>query len=270
MNNTSLLQGRLSVIMPAYNESLSIFHNLQETVETLYALGYDFEIIVVDDGSSDSTAIQAARLISGHPEVVRVVRYDKNHGKGNALICGASYATGDFIVFLDADMDLHPRQLPVLLEMLNSQGADVVIGSKRHPLSNVAYPAVRRLYSAVYYFLIRMLFGLPVRDTQTGLKVFKAKVLKRVFPRITIKRFAFDIEVLVNAHACGYKIVEAPITLTFQRPFGRIGKADITRMLVDTLAIFYRLYITRYYDRVPDTELTSLPAVAEARELSAV
>jgi hypothetical protein len=96
-----------------------------------------------------------------------------------------------------------------------------------------------------------MLFGLPLRDTQTGLKAFRSTVLARVFPRVLAKRFAFDVEVLVNAHHLGYRIVDVPVSLRFKRgTFGRVGTADVWDVFVDTLAIFYRMQITRYYDAV--------------------
>src|SRR5579872_1180204 len=265
------MTGKISVIMPAYNEARHIAKNLIEVVDTLSGFEYDFEVIVVDDGSPDQTYLEAAKLLSTHPEFVRVVHYDENQGKGNALICGTSFARGNVIVFLDADMDLHPSQIPVLFGIMDSTGADAVIGSKRHPASVVNYPLKRRLYSAVYYSLIRLLFGLPVKDTQTGLKVFKREVLDRVFPRVLVKRFAFDIEVLANAHRLGYKIADAPVTLEFQRgAFGRIKPRDIRKILTDTLAIFYRMFIIKYYDSIPDTPLEHLSADSTAREVQAV
>ncbi|MFN2450439.1 MAG: glycosyltransferase [Candidatus Baltobacteraceae bacterium] len=239
----------ISVVMPAYNEAHLIIANLMETAETLSSFEYDYEIIVVDDGSPDKTYLHAARLLTSHPERVRVVRYDKNAGKGNALMCGAQFARGDYVVFLDADMDLHPSQLPTFFGIMEAQACDVVIGSKRHVLSNVNYPWQRRLYSCVYYGLVRALFGLPVKDTQTGLKLFRREVIDRVFPRILCKRFAFDLEVLVNANRLGYRIESAPVTLRFQRAYGRINFRDVKDMLLDTLAIFYRVS-TRYYDRI--------------------
>ena len=265
------MTSKISVIMPAYNEARHIVTNLIEVVDTLSGFEYDFEVILVDDGSPDQTYLEAAKLLSTHPELVRVVHYDENRGKGNALICGASFARGDLIVFLDADMDLHPSQLPVLFAIMESADADVVIGSKRHPASVVNYPLKRRIYSMLYYTLIRVLFGLPVKDTQTGLKVFKRKVLDRVFPRVLVKRFAFDIEVLANAHHLGYKIVDAPVTLEFQRgAFGRIRAGDIYKIILDTFAIFYRMHILKYYDSVPDTGMEMLGTESSAKEVQAV
>jgi len=253
----------ISVIIPAYNEAAYIESNLAETIETLRSLGYAFEVIVVDDGSRDATHLAATRIFDRYRHSVRIVRYEQNQGKGNALICGASCAKGELLVFLDADMDLHPRQLPVLFKILQESGADVVIGSKRHPESNVAYPRLRRLYSAGYFAFVRLLFGLPIRDTQTGLKIFKREVVASVFPRVLAKRFAFDIEVLANAHRLGYRIAEAPVTLEFRRTLSRIRLSDVWSVFIDTIAIFYRMRILRYYDTL-DISDSSLFHVAAA------
>lgn len=262
-----MLNKKISVVMPAYNEAAHIVPNLLETVETLTVYAPDFEVIVVDDGSPDETYLEAAKLLSSQAGRVRIVHYNKNQGKGNALMCGAWFARGEVVVFMDADMDLHPAQLPVFFEIMELTGADIVIGSKRHPLSKVNYPRNRRIYSAVYYAMIRLMFGLPVKDTQTGLKVFKREVLQRVFPRILAKRFAFDIEVLANAHRLGYKMVEAPVTLEFQRLFDRIRWRDIAAIMTDTAAIFYRMYILRYYDRFREERLNEEPLSCDAREV---
>jgi hypothetical protein len=128
--------------------------------------------------------------------------------------------------------------------------ADVVIGSKMHPNSVVNYPLQRKIISLVYYLLIRILFDLPCHDTQTGLKLFKIQVIKDVFPRILVRKFAFDLEVLVNTHYLGYRITEAPIILKPQRRFGRIGSCAIFTTIWDTLAVFYRMRILKYYDRI--------------------
>ncbi|HZO95327.1 MAG TPA: glycosyltransferase [Candidatus Baltobacteraceae bacterium] len=235
------MDGKLSVVMPAYNESKFIVSNIIETVETLTAFGYDFEIIVVDDGSPDATHLAAAVAKSKAPEVVRVVRYDQNRGKGHALLCGVSYARGDVVAFLDADMDLHPRQLPVLLGVMQAQSADAVVGSKLHPASVVNYPRIRRVVSYGYYLLVRLLFGLPVRDTQTGIKLFKRAVLERVAALSRSEKFAFDVELLCLVHMFGYRVVDAPITLTFQRRFGRIRMRDVVAIFGETMRIFVRL-----------------------------
>ncbi|MBV9233396.1 MAG: glycosyltransferase family 2 protein [Candidatus Eremiobacteraeota bacterium] len=239
----------LSILMPAYNEASSIAENVCETVETMQALGVDFEIVVIDDGSMDGTHAAASGALARWPGHVRIVRCARNEGKGHALICGASYARGDHVAFLDADMDLHPEQLADFFDVMRESDADVVIGSKFHPRSKVDYPRLRRLYSFGYFMLVRALFGLPVRDTQTGIKLFRRKVLDHVLPRVLVKRFAFDLELLANAHHFGYRIAEAPVKLNFQRVCSRLRLPAVMKVFVDTLAIFYRMRILHYYDR---------------------
>lgn len=239
----------LSILMPAYNEAQSIAENVCETVETMRGLGIDFEIVVVDDGSLDGTHTAAINALRAWPECVRIVRCRRNQGKGNALICGTAYSKGEYVAFLDADMDLHPEQLEEFFAIMKARDADVVIGSKFHPQSKVEYPRLRRIYSFFYFMLVRSLFGLPVRDTQTGIKLFKREVLERVLPRVLVKRFAFDLELLANVHHFGYRIVEAPVVVNFNRVCSRLRLAAVWNVFVDTLAIFYRMRILRYYDQ---------------------
>lgn len=239
----------LSILMPAYNEASSIAENVCETVETMHELGIEFEIIVIDDGSLDGTDTAASNALRAWPDHVRVVRCSRNEGKGNALVCGAAYSRGEYVAFLDADMDLHPEQLANFFAIMNERSADAVIGSKFHPQSKVDYPPTRRVYSFLYYMLVRALFGLPVRDTQTGIKLFRREVLDRVLPRVLVKRFAFDLELLANVHHLGYRIVEAPVMLNFQRISSRVRLPAVWNVFLDTLAIFYRMRILHYYDR---------------------
>jgi len=241
----SVSEAKISVIMPAFNESSSIVANVVETVRTLAALRYDFEIIVVDDGSPDLTHLAALRAKVLYPDLVRVVRYDRNQGKGNALSAGVAHSCGEYVVFLDADMDLHPEQLPTFLSILDKSGADAVIGSKLHPESNVDYPILRRMLSLGYYALIRVLFGLPVRDTQTGFKVFRRDTLVGALPFTFARGFSFDVELLAIMHLVGASFAEAPVTLSFQRHAGRLNAWTAFSMLLDTLAIYVRLQRNR-------------------------
>jgi glycosyltransferase involved in cell wall biosynthesis len=257
----------LSILMPAYNEAKSIAENVCETVEVMHALHIDFEIVVIDDGSMDGTHAAASNALRRWPGHVRVVRCKRNEGKGNALICGTCYSRGDYVAFLDADMDLHPEQLASFFEIMHASDADAVIGSKFHPESKVDYPPMRRVYSFIYYMLVRALFGLPVRDTQTGIKLFRRPVLEDVLPRILVKRFAFDLELLANIHHFGYRTVEAPITLNFKRVCSRLRFPAIWNVFQDTLAIFYRMRILHYYDR-PRTAM-NLERAAGSHEIVA-
>jgi cellulose synthase/poly-beta-1,6-N-acetylglucosamine synthase-like glycosyltransferase len=237
----------ISLIIPAHNEGEVIYKTAAEAVRVLEKLSREYEIIIVDDGSTDETPREIER-ITGDFANVRAVALTENQGKGNALKRGFQSATRELVVFLDADLDLNPSLIGILLKEMETTGADVVIGSKRHPDSSLSYPWYRKVYSTIYYFLILLMFRLPVKDTQTGIKLFHREVLARTFPRLVCKRYTLDLELLAVAHRIGYSVAEAPISLSFQREFGRIKLADVRNIIVDTLAIFYRLYILRYYD----------------------
>jgi len=244
------LREKISIIMPAYNEADRIVASIEETAKTFNDFGCLWELIVVDDGSGDETFERASKLSAKYPGNFIVKKNPFHLGKGRAIKKALHYISGDYVVFLDADMDLHPIQVQTLFDIMRLDNADVVIGSKLHPNSVVNYPASRRFISLFYYLLVRILFSLPCHDTQTGLKLFKTEVLRNVFPRLLVKKFAFDLEVLVNAHHLGYKITEAPIVLNTQRRYGRIGPWAVFVTFWDTLAVFYRMYILRYYDRI--------------------
>ena len=250
--------GRISVVIPAFNEADRIGRSLRETDSAMAAFGAPYEIVLVDDGSDDRTTEVAGGVAAGL-EHARVIRLEANAGKGWALVRGAQAARGELVMFMDADLDAHPRQLAILHRALVDDRADVVIGAKLHPDSDIAYPPKRRLLSLGYYALVRLLFRLPVRDTQTGLKLYRREVLERIVPRLLVKRFAHDLEALVNAHRLGYRIVEVPVVVTQERPFPRIGLLDAFLIAKDTAAIFYRTYLLRYYDRVGERAEAEAP-----------
>jgi len=244
------IQGKISVIMPAFNEAGRIADSVEETIATFNNFGCAYELIVIDDGSTDNTFLVLEELAKKHPGQLIVRKNPYNFGKGRAIKKALHYLSGDYVVFLDADMDLHPLQVQTLFDIMRLDKADIVIGSKLHPNSVVDYPLQRRIASFGYYLLVRLLFNLPCHDTQTGLKLFKTEVVRKVFPRILVKQFAFDLEVLVNAHHLGYKITEAPIVLSPKRKYGRIGPAAVFTTFWDTLVVFYRMKILKYYDRI--------------------
>ena len=239
----------ISFVVPAFNESNGIAKVVKELNEAMHMLKKRYEILLVNDGSTDSTLQKAKKLEKMHNGTVKVLSYNKNKGKGFALRYGFEHSKGEVVFFIDADGDLPPKQIHNFLKIMLESGADAVIGSKRHPDSMIVnYPASRKFLSMCYFLLIKVLFNLNVRDTQVGLKLFKREVLEQVMPKILVKRYAFDVELLANAVRKGYHVVEAPVNLTFNHD-SRINFREIFNMLVDTLAIAYRMHILRYYDR---------------------
>ncbi len=237
----------LSVIVPAYKQEKTITKDLKRISGVLAKIRYDYEIICVVDGGSDRTLQEAKKVKS--PKI-KVFGYKTNKGKGYAVRYGMVRTRGSFIAFIDAGMDIDPNGISMVLEHMEWYEADIIVGSKRHPASQVEYPFLRKVYSLGYRFLVRVLLGLKLKDTQGGLKIFKRKVLEKVLPRLLVKRFAFDVELLAVAHHLGFsRIYEAPIRIDPQKfKFSStIRFKNVFEMALDTLAIFYRLKILGYY-----------------------
>ena len=244
----------VSVIIPAFKKQHSIRENIESVYKALTSTRYKFELIVVVDGfSADGTLTEASKVV--YPNVV-VVGYEHNRGKGYAVRYGMARAKGDVVAFIDAGMEIDPNGISMILEHMIWYNADIIVGSKRHPVSKVNFPFVRKIYSLGYNLGVRVLFGLKVRDTQTGLKVCKRGVLEKVLPRLVVKQFAFDVEFLVVANHLGFKrIYEAPVEIDLSKDYSGTSfkkflffEPYIRGVLIDTLGVFYRLNILGYYN----------------------
>lgn len=237
---------KLSIIMPAYNEGDHIYGNLLETVRIISGFCKDFEIIVVNDGSGDHTEQEIIRA-SEEDERIIIVSYYPNGGKGKAIKEGVKRAKGTYIAFLDADLDLSPEHIKSFWEKMINTGVDAVIGSKLHKGSDVDYPKRRRVMSIGYYVVLVLLFHLPVKDTQTGVKLFRGDCLRQIIGRVQSTGFAYDIEILANISKNGGKIEEMPIVLKFQREnrWGRIRLLDIWLVIKDTMMVYRSVHRKR-------------------------
>ncbi len=236
---------KVSIIMPCYRGENFIENSIHTIEDVVSRFLEDFEIIVVVDGFVDRS-FEIAKKLEDTYSNLKVVGYRKNQGKGYAVRYGFWISSGDPVVFIDSDLDIDPYYIKVLLDIFEKEKVDVVIASKRHKLSVVSYPTTRKILSDVYFILIYLLFRLNVKDTQTGLKLFRREVLEKIFEKALIKRYAFDVELLVLAKKFGYKILEAPVKINLKK--NNFSIRGIYYMLLDTLAIAYRLYIRRYYD----------------------
>ena len=239
----------LSIVVPAYKQGGTIKNDIEKIENVMSRLRYDYEIIVVVDGFADDTFKNAKKIKS--PKVI-TIGYQYNHGKGYAVRFGMAKAKGSIVAFIDAGMDLNPNGISMLLEYFEWYNADIIVGSKLHPASKVNYPTQRKVLSLGYKLLVKLLFGLEVKDTQVGMKFFRRKVLEDVLPRLLVKKYAFDIEILAVAYRLHYRrIYEAPIELEFKNS-NTITSTNFWKiiflMLRDTLAVFYRLKFLRYYD----------------------
>jgi len=234
----------LSLIMPAYNEEDDIELVIERVDDVVRRMGLRYELIVVDDGSIDDTRIKVDNY-AGNNGHVRVVGYKNNVGKGFALKTGFSHAAGDMVVFIDSDTEIDPRQVVRYVEALKD--ADVVVASKWHPQSKVDTPLIRRILSHGFNVLVKLLVGLKLSDTQTGLKAIRRNAFVSVFPRLTVKRYACDVEMLALANLLGLRIVELPINIRIRNLF---SLQEVWRMFLDVLGITYRLRVVRWYQRV--------------------
>lgn len=237
----------LSVIVPAYN-CKTIDKDLSFIKLYLDLLKRPYEIICVVDGvknGRDKTRINAEKM---RGKDVKVYFYKKNKGKGYAVRYGMARARGGIIAFIDAGSDLHAKGIGMALEHMKWYDADVIIGSKRHKASKVDYPWQRKILSYIVQRVTKFFFGLNVSDTQTGLKVFRREVLVKVLPRLIVKRWAFDLEILSVASRLGFKrIFESPVEISHSFS-SNVDASSVQNFAIDYLAILYRTYILRYYD----------------------
>ncbi|MCE0498260.1 MAG: glycosyltransferase [Methylacidiphilales bacterium] len=229
----------LSVVMPLYNEGARITSSVEQTLGALRMLG-PFEIILVNDGSSDNSGLEIARLAEKYPGEIVTLDLPRS-GKGEALRQGAQKARGEFVVFLDADLDLPPEQILFFVAIQRVKKADAVIGSKMHPDSTVDYPLIRRVYSLGYFCLVKFLFGLPVRDTQTGLKLVRRDLLVQALEKTESRGFTLDLELLVRLVQLGAVMVEAPVVVQHSMKFGGIGLPIVWQIFRDTWRVWRRV-----------------------------
>lgn len=232
----------VSVVIPAYNAAPFLAQSVERAVAWLAERGGPFEVVVVDDGSSDGTPDILADLARLEP--VRVLRHEPNRGKGYAVRRGMLEATGARRVFLDAGLTYPPSNLEPVLRAL-ADGADVAIGSRVHPESRytVACSAFRTLYlrhlmGRTYNRIVRAAVVGGVSDTQAGIKGMTAAAAEALFSRARLERFAFDVEVLYLARRLGLRVVEVPVRFEYrdERSTLRLVR-DGARMLRDLLSI---------------------------------
>jgi len=226
----------ISIIIPARNEEQHIVHNIRVIKDTLNLMGLDHEIILIDDCSSDDTYLKVMNLND-----IYLYRKTVQQGKGAAIKTGWKVISkSDYVVITDADLQISPEEIKVFLNQMKHYNADVVVGNKRHLYSSVQYSFLRKIVSNGYNILVRLLFGVRLRDTQCGLKLFKRKVLDKIMPKILVKQFAFDLEVLVALRDNGYRIVDAPVHVKPSPGKGSVNIYSIIETFKDTIAVFYR------------------------------
>lgn len=233
---------RLSYFFPAHNEAANLEGLVEEALATLPRLAGGFEIIAVDDGSSDDTPAIADRLAATHPGVVRVVHHPTNQGYGAALRSGFRAARYDVVAFTDGDRQFRVADVGRLLERLGAaDGPDVVAGYR----IKRADPLIRTLYARVYRLANRVFFGLRVRDIDCACKVFRREALEGI--RVESGGAFFSAELLIKLEASGRRLVEVGVPhhpRTAGSPTGA-RPAVIWRAVKDFWALRLRLWAHR-------------------------
>jgi len=209
-------------------------------------VGREVELVVVDDGSTDRTAA-VAEAVAATDERVRVLRSDRNHGKGHAVRAGIGEARGELVVFTDADGSYGPEEVDRVVEALAK--APVAIGARRRTRAG-AGPLPRRLAGWVFNLAMRLLLPVSFHDTQCGVKGFRREAAAAIFRRATVDGYAFDVEVLLLARRLELRVVEVEVKLTRHEGSRVRVAADARRMLAEVWAV-RRAAARGDYDEAP-------------------
>ncbi|MCR5544453.1 MAG: glycosyltransferase family 2 protein [Eubacterium sp.] len=246
---------KLTIVMPCYNEGTRIYRNIIETITQVEKFCESFRVIAVNDGSTDETESEIRRAAQADKRV-GVISYPENKGKGYAVRRGMLAAKSEYVAFLDADLEIPPYLLKGFLEKADGikgdenpadeSAYDIVIGSKMHPDSQVEYPFLRKVFSMGYYIFMKVLFSLKVKDTQTGIKLFRLAAIQPILRNMKTTGFSFDIEMLAIASKLGLDICEMPVVVNFSRNKGdksKISMKSIYDMVRDSLRI--KVYVSK-------------------------
>ena len=203
----------LSIVIPAYNEERRLPATLDTIFKWLDSSSYnDAEVLVVDDGSTDSTTALVESRSAGEPRLA-LVQNPGNRGKGFAIRHGMLEAKGDWILFSDADLSAPIDELPKLLAAVQEKNAAIAIGSRAldRSLIGVHQSQWREMSGIAFNRIMRLITGLPFADTQCGFKLFRRDAARRVFPMQRMDGFSFDVEDLFIAHTLKIPTVEVPV-----------------------------------------------------------
>jgi len=248
---------RYSIVIPAYNEASRIVATLEAAVECVRRRGWDAEIIVVDDGSRDSTADIVRSFAASAPEV-RLLQNAANRGKGYSVRRGMLQALGEIVLFTDADLSAPMEEAEALFAAI-AGGADIAIGSRwlERARQTIRQPLYRRFFGRCFNGVTRAIMGLPYADTQCGFKAFTRSAAQSVFPLQTIERWGFDPEILFIALKNGLRIAEIPVSWAHDERTRMSYLRDGMRMLEDIAIVRWNALLGRYSKRAEGTRQRS-------------
>jgi len=238
----------ISVVIPAFNEELRIAGTIQSVHDYLQKRYASYEIVVVDDGSTDATGTIVAALAKERNNL-RLVRQAANSGKGLTVKAGIFAASGNIIIMSDADLSTPIEESEKLLSYYE-EGYDVVIGSRGLKEADIVVrqPWYRGRMGKIFNLFVRLLVIGEFRDTQCGFKMFRRDVARELFSRCRINHFCFDVEILFIAKKRGFSIKEVPIRW-INSPDSKVKIfKDSLRMLIDLVIIRANSYRGFYSD----------------------
>ncbi len=238
-------ESMISLIIPVFNQSIKISYSLEKIKQAVESAFRNYELIVVNDGSTDNTSTTLKDIAMKDEEHVRVISYTPNRGKGYAVRQGVLHSQGDAVILLDGDLDISPDLIKDYVERLST--SDLVIASKKHPESSVKIPRSRAFLSRAFNLLIKVTIGITQTDTQAGFKVGKGDLMRTIFRNVSVNRYAFDVELLAIASILHLKVQEMPVIMKIDRKF---KMKEVLRMFIDLIRIAYKYRIAHRYQHI--------------------
>ena len=248
----------ISIIIPAYNEIRRLGDTLGAIVDYLEGRFGKHEIIVVDDGSRDRTA-EAAIWLAESRRDIKVLRQSPNQGKGAALQRGVMESTGEYVLCTDADLSTPIEEIEKLFPRVRRDGYDVAIGSRKLKTSRTVQPLYRKVFGDLSNLFIRMMLGLPFRDTQCGFKLFRREAAVRLFAPLRMQRFSYDFEILLRAQKLNMQVAEVGVRWTHS-PQTTVTTKDAAKTFFDVFRVRFGLR-EEFGSPLPSLELLKFMAV---------
>ncbi len=243
----------VSLVVGCYNAGLHLEKRLLDLVTFLDGIRRDYEVVIVEDGSLDDS-LPILRRLEAEVPALKVLRNPRNMGKGFSIRNGILNSRGKHIIFTDVDMAYAKRNLMTVLEQLED-GHPLVVGNRRLPESVyvvnntlVKYVYRRHRMGVAFNALVRLLFGLTTRDTQSGLKGFSRSAAAQIFQQLYTDGFLFDIEIFIRSRRLGIPVVEVPVQLTYEDDITTVGQFRYLLTVIPELFHIKMLELRGVYD----------------------